>query len=192
VEELFNDFIVENPATGSAVELTKVQGTGGNPSRLSARVIFSGLESNIARFDSNGIYVDGTQISANTASIQELWEEVDALKSGGTGCCDEIEEIEQKLIFQEGRIDAIEETTAETDSRLDAIDGELSGLTELALETASGLTDEVIRATEAEEALQEQIELNEVKALNDSVTVEKSETDNCTYIKVNVIDAGDY
>lgn len=65
VSDLFNEWIVQNPSEGSAVELTKVTGRKDSsdnplPDTLSARVIISPIADNIITLDSNGLYVSGS------------------------------------------------------------------------------------------------------------------------------------
>ena len=199
VEELFNDFEVVNPATNSAVELTKTPGASGQPAQLSARVIFSGLESNIARFDSNGIYVDGTQISANTEAISGLQTDVATIKdqiielSGDTS---KIEILSAQVQGHESRLQSIESTITGMNNRMDNIESEFAGMKANISANTVAIANEQARAMAAESQiridLQTQITQNKLKVYpgDNSIVLTEDTTGNGTYVKLGQLDAG--
>lgn len=70
VDELFNEWIVQNPASNSALELSKSpNGTEGGADVLSGRVILSTAPDNMIQIYSNGLYVPGTGL---TQAIEDL------------------------------------------------------------------------------------------------------------------------
>ena len=87
VEELFNDWIVQNPSEKSAIELSKLPpAVSGDPDTLSARVLITddrdgdgkpdaGSE-NIIQIRNNGLYVDGSLISGAVEDIACLENEL--------------------------------------------------------------------------------------------------------------------
>lgn len=91
VNQLFNDWEVDNPSTNSAVELIKVSpAQADDPDKLSARVkITDDLNGdgkpdegsdNIIEIRNNGLYVNGAMFSAATASSECLTEELKSVE----------------------------------------------------------------------------------------------------------------
>lgn len=199
VEELFNDFEVENPATNSAVQLTKTPGENGNPAKLSARVIFSGLESNIARFDSNGIYVDGTQISANSQSINAIDQRVTVLESRADGVDGDIENLyilSGQVQNHESAITNLQSSMTVVNNEITQIESNIQNITASTTDITSALTQEITRATTNENRIENelggQIRQNKLKVYPDdaSIVLTEDQTGNGTYIKLGVLDAG--
>ena len=197
VEELFNDFIVVNPASGSAVELTKTVVGSGQPSTLSARVLLSGLQTNIVRFDSNGLYVDGTPISANTANITELSGKVGTLEtvvaqvSGETA---QIPGILDTLATHTTRLDGLTSTITGMNNRMDSIEAEYVAMNAKITANTEAIINERARAMGAEEQielrLQQQIDANEIKTYAGDDSIDLDKRADGTYIKLAKLDAG--
>ena len=73
VSTLFNEWDVDNPASNSAIELTKTSATtAGGSDKISGKVLISTLSNNILTIDSNALYVDGSGIVANSGAIISL------------------------------------------------------------------------------------------------------------------------
>lgn len=86
VADLFNEWIVSNPAENSAIELTKTQdSTEGGADLLSARVILSAIDDNMIRFDSNGLYVPGTGLTQAVEDMECLEGRVAAFEKAMIG-----------------------------------------------------------------------------------------------------------
>ena len=191
VEELFNEWIVDNPSTDSAVELTKTVGTSGNPDVLSARVILSGLETNIVRFDSNGLYVDGTPISANTQNLATLSGQVqvhESLLQNISGDSGDIAALSAQVQTHETRINSIDSQITGMNNRMNVIEGRFVSIEENIRQNTQDIAQEVSDRSDADTALQRQITENKVTAANESMTVTASSTG--TTISVGRLDAG--
>jgi hypothetical protein len=64
VEDLFNDWDIANPSSGSAIELTKEIGAAGEKDKLYGKVLLTNLPDNAVQIVNNGLYVSN---SASTA-----------------------------------------------------------------------------------------------------------------------------
>ena len=70
VDELFNEWIVQNPSSNSALELSKTpNATEGGADVLSGRVILANAPDNMIKIYSNGLYVPG---SGMTQAVEDL------------------------------------------------------------------------------------------------------------------------
>jgi len=64
VNQLFNDWDVDNPSEGSAIELTKTSpAQADDPDKLSARVLLTNLEDNAVKIINNGLYVSNSAMT---------------------------------------------------------------------------------------------------------------------------------
>ena len=91
VNQLFNDWEVDNPSTNSAIELSKVSPEeADDPDKLSGRILITddrnndgkpddGSE-NIIEIKNNGLYVDGTPIKENAEAIECLNQEAKSVE----------------------------------------------------------------------------------------------------------------
>ena len=157
VTELFNDWIVENPSQRSAVELTKTEGTGGNPSILSAKLLLSPISSNIAEFDTNGLYVDGSQIEANKESIETLEAEVAVLEAASSEYIQDLSVISATVASYSSRIESLESQTAGMQNRMTQIEGQFETINNTLTANTKAIADESARAIAAENALRDAI-----------------------------------
>jgi len=85
VNELFNDWVVDNPSEDSAIELTKVTNGSGYSDTLSGRIVLTNLDDNIVKIVSNGLYVSGALISAATASSECVKSELTSVEKAVFG-----------------------------------------------------------------------------------------------------------
>lgn len=95
VNELFNDWIIQNPSEKSALELTKVINSGDTADVLSGRVLITDDHNgdgkpdqgsdNIIEIRNNGLYVDGTPISAAVETAECAKEELKAVEKAVFG-----------------------------------------------------------------------------------------------------------
>ena len=60
VEDLFNDWDVANPSSGSAIELTKELGGDGEKDKLYGKVLLTNLPDNAVQIVNNGLYVSNS------------------------------------------------------------------------------------------------------------------------------------
>lgn len=157
VTELFNDWIVENPTQKSAVELTKTEGTGGNPSTLSAKLLLSPLASNIAEFDTNGLYVDGSQIEENKERIVELEAAVDVLEAASSEYIQDLTVISATVATYSTRIDNLESQTAGMQNRMTQIEGQFETINNTLTANTQAISEESARAIAAENALRDSV-----------------------------------
>ncbi len=90
VNELFNDWIVQNPAEKSAVELTKVINSGDTADVLSGRILITDDHNgdgkpdqgsdNIIEIRNNGLYVNGSAISGAAETAECVKNELKAVE----------------------------------------------------------------------------------------------------------------
>lgn len=107
VEDLFNEWTVDNKSEGSALELKKVVFENGSD-LLSGKVLLAtGETDNMIQIVGNGLYVSSSDIKQNTANIAEIKGKVDTLKT-------DIAALKQK------DIDLSNELSDETKAREDA------------------------------------------------------------------------
>lgn len=81
VNDLFNDWIVNNPSSGSAIELTKTVYKDGTSraDELAGRVLLTNLNDNMVQIVNNGLYVSGSGITKANEDIECLKKEVDVI-----------------------------------------------------------------------------------------------------------------
>lgn len=81
VEDLFNEWAVDNKSEGSALELKKVVAEN-DTDLLSGKVLLAtGETDNMIQIVGNGLYVSSSSIKQNTANIAEVTEKVNTLKT---------------------------------------------------------------------------------------------------------------
>ena len=95
VTDLWNEWIVNNPSEKSAVELTKTIGDPGNADTISAKVLITddrdgdgkpdAGSSNIIEIKNNGLYVDGSKLSAASETAECVKNEVKVLERAVIG-----------------------------------------------------------------------------------------------------------
>ena len=95
VNELFNDWIIQNPSEKSALELTKVINTGDTEDVLSGRVLITDDHDgdgkpdqgsdNIIEIRNNGLYVDGSAMSAASATAECVKNELKSVEKAVIG-----------------------------------------------------------------------------------------------------------
>ena len=75
VEDLFNDWTVQEGQHLGAIVLTKEEGTGGNPDILSAEIVISTLSDNMLINDQGSLYVSRRPIDEVSGQVQTLRED---------------------------------------------------------------------------------------------------------------------
>ena len=95
VNELFNDWIIQNPSEKSALELTKIINSGDTADVVYGRVLITDDHNgdgkpdqdsdNIIEIRNNGLYVDGTPISAASATAECVKTEIKSLERAVLG-----------------------------------------------------------------------------------------------------------
>lgn len=95
VTDLWNDLIVQNPSEKSAVEMTKTIGDPGNPDTLSAKVLITDDRDgdgkpdegspNIVEIRNNGLFVDGSALSAAAETAECVKNELKAVEKAVLG-----------------------------------------------------------------------------------------------------------
>lgn len=87
VNDLFNDWIVENPSTGSAIELVKTVYSDGSSraDTLAGRVLLTNLPDNMIGIVNNGLYASGSGITKANEDIECLKQEVNVLEENVLG-----------------------------------------------------------------------------------------------------------
>lgn len=87
VNDLFNDWVVENPSSGSAIELTKNLHEVGTSAadKLSGRVLLTNLPDNMVNIVNNGLYVSGSGITKANEDIECIDKELSILENNVLG-----------------------------------------------------------------------------------------------------------
>jgi len=95
VTDLWNEWIVQNPSEKSAVEMAKTLGDPGNPDTLSAKVLITDDRDgdgkpdagspNIVEIRNNGLFVDGTTLSAASETAECVKNELKAVEKAVLG-----------------------------------------------------------------------------------------------------------
>jgi hypothetical protein len=95
VNELFNDWIIQNPSEKSALELTKIINSGDVADVLKGRVLITDDHDgdgkpdqgsdNIIEIRNNGLYVDGSSISSVTETVECVKKELKTVENNILG-----------------------------------------------------------------------------------------------------------
>ena len=211
VEEIFNEWEIKpGQDTGTALHLEKEPGTSGGPDLLSGRVLISPVESNLITMDTNGLFLDGTQITAATTGVTNLMQRVGSLEG-------EVDDLERDVTIlsavvgtYDSQISNMSSQVTGMNNRMTVIEGEQAGILSNIRQNAQDIADEVNRAEreeaqldtkisleisnreDADEALQGQITQNKLKTYSDnsSIVLVEDASGNGTYIKVGSLDPG--
>ena len=171
VEDLFNEWNVDNKSEGSALELKKVVIENGSD-LLSGKVLLAtGKTDNMIQIVGNGLYVSSSDIKQNTANIAEVTEKVNTLKTDFDA---EKARSTAKDAEQDRNIEALSGKSASSDAIIkentQAISDINSSITELKqkdIDLSKDLNAEVTRASNAEDNLNKAISA-ETKAREDA------------------------
>ena len=171
VEDLFNEWTVDNKSEGSALELKKVVAENGTD-LLSGKVLLAtGETDNMIQIVGNGLYVSSSSIKKNTSDIAEIKGRVDTLKTDF-----DVEKARStaKDAEQDRNIETLSGKSASSDAAIDkntqAISDINSSITELKqkdIDLSKDLNAEVTRASNAEDNLNKAISA-ETKAREDA------------------------
>ena len=171
VEDLFNEWTVDNKSEGSALELKKVVFENGSD-LLSGKVLLAtGETDNMIQIVGNGLYVSSSSIKKNTSDIAEIKGRVDTLKTDF-----DVEKARStaKDAEQDRNIETLSGKSASSDAAIDkntqAISDINSSITELKqkdIDLSKDLNAEVTRASNAEDNLNKAISA-ETKAREDA------------------------
>ena len=171
VEDLFNEWTVDNKSEGSALELKKVVAENGTD-LLSGKVLLAtGETDNMIQIVGNGLYVSSSSIKKNTSDIAEIKGRVDTLKTDF-----DVEKARStaKDAEQDRNIETLSGKSASSDAAIDkntqAISDINSSITELKqkdIDLSKDLNAEVTRASNAEDNLNKAISA-ETKARKDA------------------------
>ena len=154
VEDLFNEWTVDNKSEGSALELKKVVIENGSD-LLSGKVLLAtGETDNMIQIVGNGLYVSSSSIKQNTANIAEVTEKVNTLKTDF-----DVEKARStaKDAEQDRNIEALSGKSASSDAAIDnntqainVINTDIAALKQKDIDLSKELTDEIDRATRVE------------------------------------------
>lgn len=178
VEDLFNEWNVENKSEGSALELKKVVIENGSD-LLSGKVLLAtGETDNMIQIVGNGLYVSSSDIKQNTANIAEVTEKVNTLKTDFDA---EKERSTAKDAEQDRNIEALSGKSTSSDAAIDentqainVINTDIAALKQKDIDLSNGLNDEEARATRVEGDLNKAITA-ETKAREDAENVIKAD-----------------
>lgn len=154
VEDLFNEWTVDNKSEGSALELKKVVYENGTD-LLSGKVLLAtGETDNMIQIVGNGLYVSSSSIKQNTANIAEVTEKVNTLKTDFDA---EKTRSTAKDAEQDRNIEALSGKSASSDAAIDnntqainVINTDIAALKQKDIDLSKELTDEIDRATRVE------------------------------------------
>lgn len=154
VEDLFNEWNVDNKSEGSALELKKVVIENGSD-LLSGKVLLAtGETDNMIQIVGNGLYVSSSDIKQNTANIAEVTEKVNTLKTDFDA---EKTRSTTKDAEQDRNIEALSGKSASSDAAIDnntqainVINTDIAALKQKDIDLSKELTDEIDRATRVE------------------------------------------
>ena len=154
VEDLFNEWNVDNKSEGSALELKKVVIENGSD-LLSGKVLLAtGETDNMIQIVGNGLYVSSSDIKQNTANIAEVTEKVNTLKTDFDA---EKTRSTAKDAEQDRNIEALSGKSASSDAAIDnntqainVINTDIAALKQKDIDLSKELTDEIDRATRVE------------------------------------------
>lgn len=154
VEDLFNEWTVDNKSEGSALELKKVVIENGSD-LLSGKVLLAtGETDNMIQIVGNGLYVSSSDIKQNTANIAEVTEKVNTLKTDFDA---EKTRSTAKDAEQDRNIEALSGKSASSDAAIDnntqainVINTDIAALKQKDIDLSKELTDEIDRATRVE------------------------------------------
>lgn len=178
VEDLFNEWTVDNKSEGSALELKKVVYENG-ADLLSGKVLLAtGETDNMIQIVGNGLYVSSSSIKQNTANIAEVTEKVNTLKTDFDA---EKTRSTAKDAEQDRNIEALSGKSASSDAAIDnntqainVINTDIAALKQKDIDLSKELTDEIDRATRVEGDLNNAISA-EAKAREDAEKVIKAD-----------------
>ena len=209
VEDLFNEWNVDNKSEGSALELNKVVIENGSD-LLSGKVLLAtGETDNMIQIVGNGLYVSSSSIKQNTANIAEVTEKVNTLKTDFDA---EKTRSTAKDAEQDRNIEALSGKSASSDAAIDnntqainVINTDIAALKQKDIDLSKELTDEIDRATivegdlnnaisaetkarkDAESEIKADIEANKLKfADSTSVSLLRSDTTSPNTVKASV------
>ena len=171
VEDLFNEWTVDNKSEGSALELKKVVAENGTD-LLSGKVLLAtGETDNMIQIVGNGLYVSSSDIKQNTANIAEVTEKVNTLKTDFDA---EKTRSTAKDAEQDRNIETLSGKSASSDAAIDkntqainVINTDIAALKQKDIDLSNGLNAEVTRASNAEDNLNKAISA-ETKAREDA------------------------
>ena len=171
VEDLFNEWTVDNKSEGSALELKKVVFENGSD-LLSGKVLLAtGETDNMIQIVGNGLYVSSSDIKQNTANIAEVTEKVNTLKTDFDA---EKTRSTAKDAEQDRNIETLSGKSASSDAAIDkntqainVINTDIAALKQKDIDLSNGLNAEVTRASNAEDNLNKAISA-ETKAREDA------------------------
>lgn len=154
VEDLFNEWTVDNKSEGSALELKKVVAEN-STDLLSGKVLLAtGKTDNMIQIVGNGLYVSSSSIKQNTANIAEVTEKVNTLKTDFDA---EKTRSTTKDAEQDRNIAALSGKSASSDAAIDnntqainVINTDIAALKQKDIDLSKELTDEIDRATRVE------------------------------------------
>ena len=178
VEDLFNEWAVDNKSEGSALELKKVV-VENSTDLLSGKVLLAtGETDNMIQIVGNGLYVSSSDIKQNTANIVEVTEKVNTLK---TDFDTEKARSTAKDAEQDRNIEALSGKSTSSDTAIDKntqaisdINSSITALKQKDIDLSKELTDEIDRATRVEDSLNKAITA-EAKTREDAEKVIKAD-----------------
>lgn len=191
VEDLFNEWTVDNKSEGSALELKKVVFENGSD-LLSGKVLLAtGETDNMIQIVGNGLYVSSSDIKQNTADIAEVTENVNTLKTNFDA---EKARSIAKDEEQDRNIEALSGKSASSDVAIDkntqainVINTDIAALKQKDIDLSSELSGETKAREDAENVIKADIEANKLQfADSTSVSLLRDSTTHPNTVKASV------
>lgn len=161
VEDLFNEWTVDNKSEGSALELKKVVFENGSD-LLSGKVLLAtGETDNMIQIVGNGLYVSSSDIKQNTANIAEVTKKVNALKTDfdaeKTRSIAKDDEQDRNIETLSGKSASSDAAIGKNTQAISDINTDIAALKQKDIDLSKELTDEIARASNAEDNLNKAI-----------------------------------
>ena len=191
VEDLFNEWTVDNKSEGSALELKKVVAEN-DTDLLSGKVLLAtGETDNMIQIVGNGLYVSSSSIKKNTSDIAEIKGRVNTLKTDFDA---EKTRSTAKDAEQDRNIEALSGKSASSDVAIDkntqainVINTDIAALKQKDIDLSSELSGETKAREDAEKVIKADIEANKLQfADSTSVSLLRDSTTHPNTVKASV------
>ena len=162
VADLFNEWTVDNNHDGG-VKLHKISAETG-VDILSAEVVISNRENNILKNDNGVLYVDGSQITSTTESLECTQSELKAFEISIYG--NEIQNCGADFIYQPPSTSHYLGDATNLNNAVNTLDARLSETSASTITISTNLVNEINRAESAEHDLSDAIGVEQNRAIS--------------------------
>ena len=191
VEDLFNEWTVDNKSEGSALELKKVVAENGSD-LLSGKVLLAtGETDNMIQIVGNGLYVSSSDIKQNTANIAEVTKKVNTLKTDFDAekarSTAKDDEQDRNIEVLSGKSASSDAAIGKNTQAISDINTEIAALKQKDIDLSSELSGETKAREDAEKVIKADIEANKLQfADSTSVSLLRDSTTHPNTVKASV------